>query len=301
MADNPPIECPKCGHENNPDALRCANCHITLKWALKYWGQDVPGAKAAHPPLILHADDFTSLVDYVRIVLERAGYRVASAKDGFEALEKAENLRPDLILMDIMMPRMTGVEVLERLKADPALNTIPVVMLAATLMEDVIKRALDLGAEDYWYLPLDPPSLVEGVSAVLGASAPLPHVMLVQSTSPNPFAEVTQFLRSVGYSVSTAKEGESALHSVQESVHSRPVAILSAFNLTDMSGLDLLARLKADPGTSDIPVVMLSEEPEPELHRRAVELGAHGTYTGPFEAGRLLEVLRAALDDEGDR
>jgi CheY-like chemotaxis protein len=301
MADNPPIECPKCGHENNPDALRCANCHITLKWALEYWGRDMPGTKATRPPLILHVDDFTSLVDYVRIVLERAGYRVASAKDGLEALEMAESLLPDLILMDIMMPRMTGVEVLERLKADPDLSTIPVVMLAATLLEDVIKQTLDLGAEDYWYLPLAPTKLVEGVSTVLGTGVPLPHVMLVQSASPSPFAEVTQFLRSVGYSVSTTKEGESALHSARQSVHSRPVMILAAFNLSDMSGLDLLARLKADPGTGDIPVVMLAKEPEPELHRRAVELGAHGTYTGPFDAEKLLEVLRAALADEGDR
>jgi CheY-like chemotaxis protein len=300
MADGPLIECPKCRHENDPGAVKCANCSITLEWALEYWGRGVPGAKAVRPPLILHADDFTSLIDYVRIVLERAGYRVVSAKDGFVALEMAETLLPDLILMDIMMPGMTGVEVLERLKANPDLRTIPVVMLAATLMEDVIKQALDLGAEDYWYLPLDPPSLVEGVSAVLGTSAPLPHAMLVQSATPNPFAEVTQFLRSVGYSVSTMKEGESALRSVQESVHSRPVVILAAFNLSDMSGLELLARLKADPDTGSIPVVMLAEEPEPELHRRAVELGAHGTYTGPFDAEKLLEVLRAALDDKGD-
>jgi CheY-like chemotaxis protein len=298
--DDPSIECPKCGHKNDPDAAKCANCSITLKWALEYWGRGVPGTKAARSPLILHVDDEPAMAHLVRIILGRMGYRVVSAKDGLEALELAETLLPDLILMDTWMPGMDGLEALERLKADPALSTIPVVMLAATLAQDVIQRALDLGAEDYWRLPIAPADLIEGMSAVLGTGAPLPHIMLVQSAAPTPFAEMAEFLRSVGYDVSTVKRGRSALHSVQESVHSRPVAILVAYHLSGMPGLDLLARLKADPGTSDIPVVMLAEEPEPELHRRAVELGAHSTYTGPFDAEKLLGVLQAALADEGN-
>jgi CheY-like chemotaxis protein len=261
----------------------------------------VPGTKATRPPLILHVDDADGYRTLVRIVLEHmGGYRVASAKDGFEALEMAEKLLPDLILMDIVMPFMDGLEVLERLKANPALSTIPVIILSPRRKPDVTQQALDLGAEDYWYAPIAPTDLVEGVVAVLGIDTPLPHAMLVQSASPNPFAEVAQFLRSVGYWVSTTQEGESALHSARQPARSKPVVILSAFRLADMSGLDLLAKLKADPDADSIPVVMLAKEPEPELHRRAVELGAHGTYTGPFDAEKLLEVLREALDDKGD-
>jgi CheY-like chemotaxis protein len=301
MASTPPIECPKCGHKNQPGAATCANCHITLKWALKYWGQGVPGTKATRSPLILHADDDDGCITLVSMVLELMGScRVVNANDGSEALELAANLLPDLLLMDVKMPGMGGLEVLERLKADPALSAIPVVMLTATRGRDVIQQALDLGAEDYWHLPLPPADLVEGVSTVLGADVSLPHAMLVQSASPNPFAEMTQFLRSVGYWVSTTQEGESALHSARQPARSKPVVILSAFHLADMSGLDLLAKLKTDPDADSIPVVMLAKEPEPELHRRAVELGAHGTYTGPFDAEKLLEVLRAALDNKGD-
>jgi two-component system cell cycle response regulator len=301
MANTPPIECPKCGHKNDPGAATCANCHITLRWALKYWGRGVPGTKATHPPLILHADDDDGCITLVSMVLEiMGGCRVVNANDGSETLELAADLLPDLLLMDVKMPGMGGLEVLERLKADPALRTIPVVMLTATRGRNVVQQALDLGAKDYWHLPLTPAELVERVSTVLGVDASLPHAMLVQSASPNPFAEMTQFLRSVGYWVSAIQEGESALHSARQPARSRPIVILSAFNLADMSGLELLARLKADPDAASIPVVMLAEEPEPELHRRAVELGAHGTYTGPFDAEKLLEVLRTALDDKGD-
>ncbi len=164
--DDPPIECPKCGHKNDPGAVKCANCSITLKWALEYRGQGVPGTKTARLPLILHVNDDPVTVDLVCLILEHAGYRVAGAKDGFEALEMAENLLPDLILMDIAMPGMDGLEALERLKANPALSTIPVIILSP---RDVARQALDLGAEDYWSVPIAPADLVKRVAAVLKA------------------------------------------------------------------------------------------------------------------------------------
>jgi DNA-binding response OmpR family regulator len=113
---------------------------------------------------ILVADDEASIVQLVRLYLTKEGFQVHTASDGLEALEVARRLKPDLVVLDLMMPRMDGWEVCRRLRKDSA---IPIIMLTARA-EDVDKIVgLELGADDYLPKPFNPRELVARVKAVL--------------------------------------------------------------------------------------------------------------------------------------
>ncbi len=104
----------------------------------------------AEKPLVLVADDEKNAVLLLRRILEREGFRVDSAGDGVEALDKARKLRPDLILMDVQMPRMGGFEVVAQLREDSATARIPVIFVTAAAREPSdVAHGLQLGADDY--------------------------------------------------------------------------------------------------------------------------------------------------------
>ena len=119
-------------------------------------------------PLILIADDDEDIVALVKIRLERAGYRVATARNGEEALELARREAPSLAVLDAMMPRLDGYGVLEALRGDPALAATPVVMLSARVHADDIGRGLEAGADEYLAKPFRSERLLEVVHELLG-------------------------------------------------------------------------------------------------------------------------------------
>lgn len=118
---------------------------------------------------VLVADDTPSTVQLVREVLLLHGYRVVEAYDGLEALEKVQHEAPDLLILDINMPRMDGYEVCRRLKSNPVTAHIPVLMLTALERVKDRVRGLSLGAEDYVIKPFRPDELAARVAARLRA------------------------------------------------------------------------------------------------------------------------------------
>lgn len=98
---------------------------------------------------ILAVDDIATNIMLLKAVLSRAKYKIVTASGGNEALEKAATELPDLILLDIMMPDMDGYEVIKHLKADPALQDIPVIFLTALHNPEDIVKGFKLGASDY--------------------------------------------------------------------------------------------------------------------------------------------------------
>ena len=119
-------------------------------------------------PLVLVADDNGVVRDLVVFRLERSGYRVVAASDGQEALRIAREEVPDLAILDVMMPNLTGVEVTQRLRADDATSQIPVILLTARVQEVDIARGFDAGADDYIRKPFNPQELRARVQAILG-------------------------------------------------------------------------------------------------------------------------------------
>jgi DNA-binding response OmpR family regulator len=116
---------------------------------------------------ILIAEDERDIRDLVAFTLRFAGHEVFAASNGEEAVELAPKVNPDLILMDVRMPRMTGYEACKILKADSTLKDIPVVFLSAKGQENEIQQGLSSGAEDYLLKPFAPDQLTSRVNAIL--------------------------------------------------------------------------------------------------------------------------------------
>ncbi|MFA6002336.1 MAG: response regulator [Thermoleophilia bacterium] len=120
------------------------------------------------PKHILIVDDEPSLRTLVRANLEVDGFEVSEAVDGVDAMKILEELRPDLVLLDIMMPGKDGIEVLEDLAADKELSTIPVILLTAKGEQEDLEKGAALGARGHITKPFDPEQMVRTVKAALG-------------------------------------------------------------------------------------------------------------------------------------
>ena len=116
---------------------------------------------------ILIAEDERDIRDLVAFTLRFAGYEVAAAANGEEAVAMASKENPDLILMDVRMPRMTGYDACRILKANPEMKDIPIVFLSAKGQESEIQTGLEVGAEEYLLKPFAPDQLTERVKAIL--------------------------------------------------------------------------------------------------------------------------------------
>jgi CheY-like chemotaxis protein/phosphoribosyl 1,2-cyclic phosphodiesterase len=105
---------------------------------------------------ILVADDEPGMVRFIQVALAKDGYEILEAKDGEETIEVAQRERPDLILLDVMMPRMNGYEVAQRLRSLPEFQDVPIVMFSARVSEEDIVHGFELGVNDYIGKPVAP-------------------------------------------------------------------------------------------------------------------------------------------------
>jgi len=117
---------------------------------------------------ILVVDDEIYIVHILDFSLGMEGYEVLTALDGEQALEKARAEKPDLIVLDIMMPKLDGYETCKRLKADPEVKDVPVILLSAKGRNVDQKVGFEVGADDYITKPFSPRKLVERINAILG-------------------------------------------------------------------------------------------------------------------------------------
>lgn len=119
---------------------------------------------------ILIVDDEPNIVISLEFLMKKEGFEVAVAVDGEEALAKVDSFRPDLVLLDVMMPKKSGFEVCEALRADPAKAGLLVVMLTAKGRETEVAKGLAIGADAYVTKPFSTKDLVTKVKAMLGTA-----------------------------------------------------------------------------------------------------------------------------------
>ncbi|MBI3812753.1 MAG: response regulator [Nitrospirae bacterium] len=120
---------------------------------------------------VLVVDDEKFVRELIKIKLGRSGLAVTETTNGLEAVEMAQSLKPDIILMDVMMPKMNGFEACEKLKSMLATAGIPIVMLTARGEQTNLEKGLSLGATDYMSKPFSPQKLAELVIAILQRSS----------------------------------------------------------------------------------------------------------------------------------
>ncbi|UXZ55479.1 response regulator [Halomonas sp. 7T] len=121
---------------------------------------------------VLVVDDEPNIVLSLEFLMEQAGFEVITAEDGEQALEQVKNTSPDLLLLDISLPGMSGFDVLERLRGQEATAHLPIIMLTAHGRDVEREKGMALGADDYITKPFSTQSLVEKVKALLTEEQP---------------------------------------------------------------------------------------------------------------------------------
>ncbi|MBI3968752.1 MAG: response regulator [Chloroflexi bacterium] len=202
---------------------------------------------------VLVVDDEVDHAEVIRRYLARAGYRVAIARDGREALERADALRPELITLDINLPDIDGLTVLERLKVKPATAGIPVVLLSALPDDD---RGTLLGAVDYLSKPIDRGALLDRIRRLLRDERP--RTVLVADDDPDIRTLLAGHLRRAQYQVLEAADGAEAIELADRE---RPGLVLLDIRMPRVDGLAALQELMSRASTKDIPVLVMTASP----------------------------------------
>ena len=133
-----------------------------------------PAAEQRAVPLVMVVDDSITMRKVSSRVLERNNFEVLTAKDGIDALERMVDRVPDLMLLDIEMPRMDGYELATTMKADPRLANVPIIMITSRTGDKHRQRAMDIGVDRYLGKPYQENELMRNVFALLEASEPKP-------------------------------------------------------------------------------------------------------------------------------
>ena len=118
-------------------------------------------------PLVLVVEDDPTILQLLEVNFEMEGFRVVLATDGAIGVERARDSAPDVIVSDVMMPNMSGVEMVAALKDDPATASIPIILLSAKAQGTDIRAGIDAGADDYVTKPFEPLDLIDRVNALL--------------------------------------------------------------------------------------------------------------------------------------
>lgn len=206
-------------------------------------------------PLILVVEDDLSTAELLTLHLTQSGYKVAHAFNGEEALEKAKNLQPFAITLDVLLPKKDGWEVLQELKSTPNTAEIPVIIHSIVDNKDL---AFALGATDYLLKPLDKEALLaklEEISVSKGKKILPLSVLIIESQDEvtNTFKEIFE---SHGFLIYTAQNGK---RGIELATALRPVVILLNFSLPDMQSFDVIKEIKEHPSTKEIPIFILTE------------------------------------------
>lgn len=207
-------------------------------------------------PLILVVEDDVSTAEILTIHLTQAGYMVAHAYDGEEAIRKAKEQKPFAITLDIMLPKKDGWEVLQALKGDPETSNIPVIIHSVVENKEL---AFALGATDYLLKPLDKDALLKKLSEISVSKGRIsaPTTILFVVPDEKEIDELKDMIGEEGvsfYSASTGKKGLELASTV------RPNLIILDFNLPDLQSFDFVRAMKEAHTTRDIPIFLLSEK-----------------------------------------
>jgi PAS domain S-box-containing protein len=205
-------------------------------------------------PLVLVVEDNPQASQLIRMYLQEAGYRTETAKDGVEALEKAKELRPNFITLDVLLPIKDGWHVLKELRGHPVCKDIPVIIISIV---DEKKLGFTLGAADYFVKPVNREDLLRTLSRIPlkgGSSEKSPKILVIDDDKAA--ADLVQLiLEPEGYHVIKAFDGREGL---RRAISEQPSLILLDLIMPEMSGFNVAYQLRQQPETSGIPIIVLT-------------------------------------------
>lgn len=229
---------------------------------------------------ILIIEDEEVIADVLNDSMTALGYEIYVANSGLEGLKRAEHLRPDVILLDVMMPGLDGIEVLKELKNSNQTKDIPVILISIAGGE-YIEEGLNLGAVAFFRKPLDFEHLDKKIKSITKKKT----VLLIEDNK-EILELVAVRLKESGYKVIKASEGKTAIKKAKQE---RPDIILTDIVLPDIDGLKLTRTLKKSKETVNIPVVAFSGYLTEELEGKKDILGIDRFLGKKFSANDLAD------------
>ena len=235
---------------------------------------------------ILVIEDDRRSAELLQLYLEDAGYRVAIARDGVDGLDLARRIAPTAVVLDVLLPRLNGWDVLARLKRDPDTAAIPVVVVS---MLDERGAGFALGAAEYLVKPVHHEELLRAVTRCVAPPAGGRTVVAIDD-DPVELDLVEAVLGPQGWSVIRALGGEEGVRVV---ARERPAVVLLDLLMPDVDGFEVVERLRADPRVADVPIVVLTSKDMTaadceRLRGRISVLARKGT----FRQDQLADVVR---------
>ena len=232
---------------------------------------------------ILLVDDNHNMRKLLRYQFRRRGHKVLEAASGSEALEIVHRTHVDLITLDLMMPTMSGYDLLGMLTDDPMTKDTPVLIIS--VVEDKEKGIL-LGASDYLTKPFREGELVEKIQALLGEEK---RSVLVVDDDPAVSESLRLQLEDKGFVVEVAQDGDEAIGRLESQV---PDLVILDVIMPGKNGYEVLRWIRNDPKTAELPVIILSAHPLVGEHEELLHLGVDAH----FEKSAGLSALYRKVD-----
>lgn len=269
--------------------------------------------------LILVVDDVPANVKLLEAKLTNEYYDVVTASDGFQALEVAKAKKPDLILLDVMMPQMDGFECCQRLKSDPETSHIPVVMVTALSEKEDRLRGLNAGADDFLTKPINDVALFARVKSLVRIKMLLDELRLRDKTSMQMGVVEdgkTAFVADVSGArvfvidddavqakkIVAGLEAEYKVESTIQPDTCQNVAAGGDFDLfiisgtmMDTDGLRLASQLKSHEETRHTPIIMLADEDDQRMILKSLEMGINDFLVVPVDTNEMQARVRTQI------
>lgn len=269
---------------------------------------------------VLVVDDILPNVKLLEAKLSSEYYDVLTATNGQDALDKVVSESPDLVLLDVMMPGMDGFEVCARIKQNPAIAHIPVVMVTALTDAQDKVRGLESGADDFLSKPINDIALMARVRSLVRLKMALDEWRVRENTanqlgvvdkSSNAMNESTEKARvlviedknfeqrkieeTLGRDHDEVAIAESGVKAM-EMVSAKPFdVIIVSLNLTNEDGLRLCSHLKSNEKTRNVPIVMIGSEEDMPRIAHGLEIGAHDYILRPVDRNEILARIRTQV------
>jgi signal transduction histidine kinase/DNA-binding response OmpR family regulator len=253
----------------------------------------VPLLPPAPPPApgasVLVIEDDEHSADLLRIYLEGGGFSVAAAPDAETGLEMARRLHPAAIVLDLLLPGLSGWDVLASVKADPELARIPVVIVS---MVDERGRGYALGAAGYVVKPVAREDLLAALAPLTGTGSAGggPVKVLAVDDDPMVLELIDSVLSADGYTVLRAGSGDEGLRMARREL---PALIICDLLMPGTDGFDVVEQLGTDPATAQIPIVVLTAKAVDATDKERLNSHvAHLAEKGSFSQAEFVELVR---------
>jgi len=261
---------------------------------------------------ILAVDDEPMMLNIMETALSEQGYRVATASGGQEALDRVKEFSPDVILLDVILPDITGFDIAEKLKSDPATSGISIIMVTGLgSIEDRV-RGLESGADDFLSKPFNLDELLVRVRSLAKLKVLQDRIKKMETKCPDLRARETKVMPLVlvvedderivhicqnvlgasGYRIKSAANAEEALNTIQSE---RPDLIILDLMLPGRDGLEFLSEIRKIEAVSRVPVIILTALGDLKTKIKGFYIGADDYLVKPVSSMELLARVRANL------